>query len=101
SMCVANRGYGRASEAPCTAMKAAGIEDPNDIAAVRKLGVIDLPTMQKRANLYFSLSLDLFVSKVSTNAANYYNSGVKGRFQETRIDDDHLLTSASYPVSKL
>ena len=38
---------------------------------------------------------------MSTNAANYYNSGVKGRFQETRIDDDHQLTNATYPVSKL
>ena len=82
-------------------MKAAGIEDPYDINAVRKLGVIDLPTMQKKANLHFSLSLDLFGSEVSTNAANYYNSGVKGRFQETRIDDDHQLTNAVYPVSKL
>ena len=82
-------------------MKDAGIEDPDDIDAVRKLGVIDLPTMQKKANLHFSLSLDLFGSEVSTNAANYYNSGVKGRFQETRIEDDHLLTSAIYPVSKL
>jgi len=100
-MFVGETGVGRAIEATCTAMKAAGIEDPNDIAAVRKLGVIDLPTMQKKANLHFSLSLDLFGSEVSTNAANYYNSGVKGRFQETRIDDDHLLTAASYPVSKL
>ena len=64
---------------------------------MRKLGVIDLPTMQKKANLHFSLSLDLFGSEVSTNAANYYNSGVKGRFQETRIDDDHQLTNAIYP----
>ena len=78
-------------------MKEAGIEDPNDIAAVRKLGVIDLPTMQKKANLHFSLSLDLFGSEVSTNAANYYNSGVKGRFQETRIEDDHQLTKRHLP----
>ncbi len=78
-------------------MKEAGIEDAGDIAAVRKLGVIDLPTMQKKANLHFTLSLDLFGSEVSTNAANYYNSGVKGRFQETRIEDDHLLTNATYP----
>ena len=100
-MFVGETGVGRAIEATCAAMKAAGIEDPYDIDAVRKLGVIDLPTMQKKANLHFSLSLDLFGSEVSTNAANYYNSGVKGRFQETRIDDDHLLTSATYPVSKL
>jgi len=60
-----------------------------------------LPTIQKKANLHFSLSLDLFGSEMSTNAANYYSSGLKGRFQETRIEDDHQLTMASYPVSKL
>jgi benzoyl-CoA 2,3-dioxygenase component B len=37
---------------------------------------------------------------MSTNAANYYSSGLKGRFQETRIDDDHELTNSTYPVSK-
>ena len=100
-MFVGETGVGRAIERTCKAMKEAGIEDPNDIAAVRKLGVIDLPTMQKKANLHFSLSLDLFGSEVSTNAANYYNSGVKGRFQETRIEDDHVLTKDIYPVSKL
>ena len=100
-MFVGETGVGRAIERTCQAMKEAGIEDPYDIAAVRKLGVIDLPTMQKKANLHFSLSLDLFGSEVSTNAANYYNSGVKGRFQETRIEDDHQLTNATYPVSKL
>jgi benzoyl-CoA 2,3-dioxygenase component B len=69
-MFVGETGVGRAIERTCQAMKEAGIEDPNDIAAVRKLGVIDLPTMQKKANLHFTLSLDLFGSEVSTNAAN-------------------------------
>ena len=100
-MFVGETGVGRAIERTCEAMKAAGIEDPYDIDAVRKLGVIDLPTMQKKANLHFSLSLDLFGSEVSTNAANFYNAGLKGRFKETRIEDDHLLTNATYPVCKL
>ena len=100
-MFVGETGVGRIVERTCQAMKEAGIEDAGDIAAVRRLGVIDLPTIQKKANLHFTLSLDLFGSEVSTNAANYYNSGVKGRFQETRIEDDHLLTNATYPVSKL
>ena len=68
---------------------------------MRALGVIDLPTMQKKMNLHYSLSLDLFGSEVSTNAANFYNSGLKGRFQETRIDDDHRLTNDIYQVLKL
>jgi benzoyl-CoA 2,3-dioxygenase component B len=82
-------------------MVQAGIEDPYDRDRVRALGVVDLPTIQKKMNLHFTLSLDLFGSEVSTNAANFYNSGLKGRFQETKIDDDHRLTNATYPVSKL
>jgi benzoyl-CoA 2,3-dioxygenase component B len=99
-MFVGETGVGRTIERTCEAMKAAGIDDPYDINRVRALGVVDLPTLQKKANLHFSLSLDLFGSEVSTNAANFYNSGLKGRFNETRIDDDHLLTGANYPVLK-
>jgi benzoyl-CoA 2,3-dioxygenase component B len=100
-MFVGETGVGRIIERTCQAMKEAGIEDPYDINAVRKLGVIDLPTIQKKSNLHFTLSLDLFGSEVSTNAANYYNNGLKGRYQETRIEDDHLLAGSTYPVSKL
>jgi len=100
-MFVGETGVGRTIERTCEAMKAAGIEDPYAIPRVRALGVIDLPTIQKKANLHYSLSLDLFGSEVSTNAANFYNAGLKGRFMETKIEDDHVLTSANYPVLKL
>ncbi|MGE3065640.1 MAG: benzoyl-CoA 2,3-epoxidase subunit BoxB [Hyphomicrobiaceae bacterium] len=100
-MFVGETGVGRVIERTCEAMKQAGIEDPNDINAVRALGVIDLPTIQRKANLHYSLTLDLFGSEISTNAANFYNSGLKGRFQETKLEDDHLLTGATYPVLKL
>jgi benzoyl-CoA 2,3-dioxygenase component B len=100
-MFVGETGVGRTLQRTCEAMVQAGIDDPSDIAKVRALGVIDLPTIQKKMNLHFTLSLDLFGSEVSTNAANFYNSGLKGRFQETKIDDDHRLTAAIYPVSKL
>ena len=65
---------------------------------VRKLGVIDLPTFQKYLNFHFSVTLDLFGAEVSTNAAASYTAGLKGRFHETGIDDDHRLDGASYPV---
>jgi benzoyl-CoA 2,3-epoxidase subunit B len=100
-MFVGETGVGRTIEQTCIAMKAAGIEDPTDVAKVRALGVIDLPTIQKKMNLHYSLTLDLFGSEISTNAANFYNSGLKGRYNETKIDDDHLLTAATYPVTKL
>src|SRR6185295_14789531 len=70
------------------------------IEKVRALGVIDLPTIQKKLNLHYSLSLDLFGSEVSTNAANSFNAGLKGRFRETSIDDDHQLKNDIYPVLK-
>ena len=60
--------------------------------------VIDLPLIQKKLNLHYSLSLDLFGQEVSTNAANAFNSGIKGRFMEMRIDDDHKLTGDTYVV---
>jgi benzoyl-CoA 2,3-dioxygenase component B len=97
-MFVGETGVGRVIQRTCEAMKEAGVEDPSDMAAVRALGVIDLPTIQKKLNLHYSLSLDLFGSEVSTNAANAFNAGVKGRYQEIRIEDDHKLKDATYPV---
>ena len=100
-MFVGETGISRVVQRTCEAMKAAGIGDPNDVAHVRALGVIDLPTIQKKLNLHYSLSLDLFGSEVSTNAANAFNAGVKGRFHETQIKDDHRLENDTYPVLKL
>jgi len=57
--------------------------------------------LQKKANLHFALTLDLFGNEISTNAANVFNAGIKGRFQEDRLTDDHLLTSSTYPVARL
>ena len=70
-------------------------------AQLRRQGVIDLATLQKYLNLHYSLSLDLFGSEVSTNAANYYTGGIKGRFRETQIDDDHKLGEAAYAVPEV
>jgi benzoyl-CoA 2,3-dioxygenase component B len=100
-MFVGETGVTRVIQKTCEAMKEAGITDPYDIAAVRKLGVIDLPTIQKKANLHFSLTLDLFGNEISTNAANAFHSGIKGRFREDRLKDDHLLENDTYPVLRL
>jgi benzoyl-CoA 2,3-dioxygenase component B len=100
-MFVGETGITRTIHRTCEAMRQAGTEDPYAIEKVRALGVIDLPTIQKKLNLHYSLSLDLFGSEVSTNAANAFNNGLKGRYRETQIEDDHRLESASYPVLKL
>src|SRR6202044_2919378 len=100
-MFVGETGISRVVQRTCEAMQAAGISDPNDVAKVRAQGVVDLPTIQKKLNLHYTLSLDLFGSEVSTNAANSFNSGIKGRFHETQIQDDHRLQNDTYPVLKL
>ncbi len=97
-MFVGETGVGRAIQRTCEAMKQAGIDDPGDVERVRALGVVDLPLFQRKLNLHYTLSLDLFGQEVSTNAANAFNSGIKGRFMEHRIEDDHKLTNATYPV---
>lgn len=97
-MFVGETGVGRTIQATLEAMAKAGITDPTDTAKIRELGVIDLPTIQKKLNLHYSLSLDLFGQEVSTNAANAFNSGIKGRFMEHRIDDDHKLSGDTYIV---
>jgi len=96
-MFVGETGVGRIVQRTCDVMKEHKISDPAD---VRAMGVIDLETMQRYVNFHFSVTIDLYGSDVSSNAANYYTSGLKGRFEETKIGDDHLLADAEYPFRK-
>lgn len=66
--------------------------------ALRTAGVIDMPTLQRYINFHFSVSVDLFGQEISTNAANYFTAGLKGRYLETRIDDDHRLADRTWPI---
>lgn len=97
-MFVGETGVGRTIERTCQVMKENGIDDPYDTDKIRALGVIDLPTVQKKLNLHYTLSLDLFGQEVSTNAANAFNAGIKGRYHEHRIEDDHKLEGDTYTV---
>jgi benzoyl-CoA 2,3-dioxygenase component B len=100
-MFVGYTGVKRIVEATARAMAAGGVDDPYDTDAIRRLGVIDLPAIQRKVNLHYSLTLDLFGSEESTNAANFFNAGLKARYHEEQIDDDHHLVDSTYPVMKL
>ena len=100
-MFVGETGVSRIVQRTCEAMNAAGLTDSHDIGKVRDLCVIDLPTIQKKLNLHYTLSLDLFGQEVSTNAANAFNAGIKGRYMENRIDDDHQLQNDTYAVKNI
>ncbi|HET9490521.1 MAG TPA: benzoyl-CoA 2,3-epoxidase subunit BoxB [Methylomirabilota bacterium] len=94
-MFVGETGVGRIVQRACELMRQHRSDD------VRIHGGIDLPTIQRYINFHYSVSLDLFGSEVSTNAATYYTMGLKGRFDEPKKDDDHTLTDATYPVTVL
>ncbi|HKX43476.1 MAG TPA: benzoyl-CoA 2,3-epoxidase subunit BoxB [Burkholderiaceae bacterium] len=94
-MFVGESGVSRVIQRTCEVMKATGIEDP---AELRKQGVIDLPTLQRYLNFHYSVTIDLFGADQSSNAAIFYSSGLKGRYEETRRDDDHLLKGAGYRI---
>ncbi|HET7433605.1 MAG TPA: benzoyl-CoA 2,3-epoxidase subunit BoxB [Thermoanaerobaculia bacterium] len=59
----------------------------DDVEKVRAAGVIDLQTIQKYMNFWFSSALDLFGSEISSNAASYFANGLKGRPDESLYDD--------------
>ena len=64
----------------------------------RSAGALDLTTIQKYLNLWYSLSLDLFGSEVSTNAAHFFGAGLKGRPKEEERYADHLALEGGYEM---
>jgi benzoyl-CoA 2,3-dioxygenase component B len=94
-MFVGETGIARIIQRTAELMAEKKADDPDH---VRALGVIDLPTIQRYLNFHYSVTLDLFGSDVSSNAATYYTSGLKGRYEETTLQDDHILTEATYDV---
>jgi len=63
----------------------------------RQSGGVDLPTVQKYLNLWFTLSLDLFGGEISSNAADYFAAGLKGRPKEEQFTD-HVALNGFYPM---
>ncbi|MCB9741172.1 MAG: benzoyl-CoA 2,3-epoxidase subunit BoxB [Alphaproteobacteria bacterium] len=72
-------------------------EDSNE--DVRAQGGIDLDTIQKYINYWFSYSIDLFGSEISSNAANYFASGLKGRWREASDYDEHSALDKIYNMN--
>ena len=73
-----------------TAELMAGDDDAN----VRPLGGIPLDLIQRYINRWYSLSLDLFGSEVSSNAATFFAQSLKARWDESRKHDDHQALDA-------
>lgn len=96
-MFVGETGVMRIIQRTCEVMNELKTDDPERIRAA---GAIDLPTLQRFINFHYSVSLDLFGQERSTNAADYFTTGLKGRYRETRIKDDHRLSELTWPVQR-
>src|SRR5262249_31384856 len=94
-MFIGESGIARVLQRTCEGMRQNNLTDPSQ---VRAQGVIDLATLQRFVNFHYSVTLDLFGSEISSNAASYYTTGLKGRYSEGNIKDDHLLAGDSYGV---
>ncbi len=95
---VGESGIGRIIQRTCEMMNQ---HKTDDRARLRALGVIDLPTIQKYLNFHFSVTSDLYGNEVSSNAASFYTNGLKGRYEETKLADDHKLDTGEYPVMEV
>ncbi len=94
-MFVGESGISRVIQRTCQMMNELKTDD---VTKLRAAGVIDLPTLQRYLNFHFSVTIDLFGADESSNAATFYSTGLKGRYEEGKRVDDHLLKSQTYRV---
>ncbi|MEE9385722.1 MAG: benzoyl-CoA 2,3-epoxidase subunit BoxB [Nannocystaceae bacterium] len=71
--------------------------DPN--GDVRAQGGIDFDTIQRAINYWYTYSLDLFGGEISSNAADWFGAGLKGRFREGDRFEDHLALEGSHNLA--
>jgi benzoyl-CoA 2,3-epoxidase subunit B len=94
-MFVGESGISRVIQRTCQVMNELKTDD---VAKLRAAGVIDLPTIQRYLNFHYSVTIDLFGADESSNAATFYSTGLKGRYEEGKRDDDHQLRGQTYKV---
>jgi benzoyl-CoA 2,3-dioxygenase component B len=94
-MFVGESGVSRVIQRTAEMMREHKVDAPDK---VRALGVIDLETIQRYLNFHYSVTIDLFGADQSSNAATFFTSGLKGRYEEEKQKDDHVLKGAAYKI---
>jgi benzoyl-CoA 2,3-dioxygenase component B len=64
----------------------------------RAAGALDLGIIQRYLNRWYSLSLDLFGGEISSNAADYFAAGLKGRYREADEYHEHRALDDVYLI---
>lgn len=93
-MFVGQTGVGRVIQRTCELMK----EHPD--RDVKEFGAIPLGIIQRYINFWAASSNDLFGAEVSSNAANFFRAGLKGRAFEDKYED-HLALDQTYTVERV
>ncbi len=92
-MFVGQTGVGRVIERTCSVMKEHPGKDP------AQFGAIPLEIVQKYINFWYSSSTDLYGSEVSSNSANFFAAGLKGRAYEDRYEE-HKASEGSMKIER-
>jgi benzoyl-CoA 2,3-dioxygenase component B len=90
---VGETGVGRIVKRTAQLMR----ENPN--ADVRELGAIPLDILQRYINFWFSYSLDLFGGEISSNSADFFAAGLKGRFKEQDNYAEHTAANENFMLT--
>ena len=83
-MFVGEAGMGRIIRRTAQLMKQTSTGD------VRPLDGIPLDIIQKYINFWYTYSLDLFGGEISSNSADFFAAGIKGRYREQELFEDHI-----------
>ena len=94
-MFVGHTGLQRVMQRTCEMMKAHPGKDP------KAMGVVPLELVQKYVNRWFSSSLDLFGAEISSNSANFFGAGLKGRANEASVHKDHKAMEGAFAIETL
>jgi len=91
---VGQTGVGRVIQRTCEVMN----ENPGK--DVREYGAIPFEIIQKYINFWASSSTDLYGAEVSSNSANFFRSGLKGRAYEEKKYTDHKALESAYEINR-
>jgi benzoyl-CoA 2,3-epoxidase subunit B len=94
-MFVGETGVGRVVSRTAQLMREYGT------AEISEHGGIPLEIIQKYINFWYSYSLDLFGGEISSNSADFFAAGLKGRFEEQKKYDDHMATEGVVTIESV
>src|SRR2546423_5316012 len=89
---VGETGVGRVVKRTAQLMRESKTND------AREMGGIPLDILQRYINFWFSYSLDLFGGEISSNSADFFAAGLKGRYKEQDQYAEHTAANETFTM---